>query len=68
MCMHNFGRNLSNLVADDELFFFHVHHLKMKEIFADKWRHLARILLAVRSHVVISIFNGLPAADRQYLG
>ena len=43
--------NPSNFVVDNELFFFRVRHLKMKEkesihstqIFVDKWRHLARI-------------------------
>ena len=42
----------SNFVVDNELFFFLVRHLKIKEkiinlpssaqIFVDKWRHLAR--------------------------
>ena len=52
--MYNFGCNPSNFVVDHELFFFGVHHLKMKEkiinqstpsaqIFVDKWRHLTRI-------------------------
>ena len=70
ICIYNFGCIPSNFVVYNELFFFRVRHLKMKEkesttlLFTNLWRHLARIWLAIWSQVVI----GISIACRRYLG